>query len=274
VQAGVEAELQRRDDEAAEVAARRHGMPSVFLSDEPDRELPPEEMARRQREAEAWRLQLQVHGTPQRVHEAETRQTIRRRAMEARLACRWCGRRAVVYEPKPAAWLYPPPHPRQGLPMEPATYDGTDRFIITSGTLGLCADHQAHDQAGDLEVAIPRAVLRAAGGDEDDALEPGLAERIAPRTPRHIGLATDQAWAHCGREGELRDTATTVGGERLRLCPNADMVLTGTHGERRPNPSRDGNGAGGGRGDPPYRGTSRNLFRGQTSRWSWVTAPA
>ena len=224
IREGVAAELEARDAEMARAASAGAG-PSAFLAGEWEREVPADELARRRAEAETWALQVQVHGSPEAAHAAEVRLIVRRRAAEARLACTWCGRLAVHYQPQPAALKYPPGHARQGLPIEPATYDGTDRFMVMPGTVGLCADHVAHIESGDLDVAIARAVLAATDHDDpDDALDVALASRIASRCPRYRGRATERPWGQLDRdtsraivEEARADLAAHL--QKLGVCP-------------------------------------------------------
>jgi hypothetical protein len=234
---GIAAELEARQAEMDRAAAAGAG-PSAFLSGEWERELPADEVARRRREAETWAMQVQVHGSPEAAHAAEVRQTVRRRAAEARLACTWCGRLATHYEPQPAAWKYPAPHRRQGLPIEPATYDGSDRFTVLPGTVGLCADHVAHTEDGDLAVAIARAVLAATDHDDaDDALDVALASRIASRCPRYRGLAAERPWAQLDRDTAraiVEEARADLAAHLLKLgaCPRCGETaeLSPVHG--------------------------------------------
>jgi hypothetical protein len=221
VQRAVAAELDRRDQEAIEYER------ATATYHPPPRDPTPEELADRQ----AFLLAVQVHGSREAAHEVEVAQAVRRHALAARLACRWCGAQAVTYLPKSPLMIYTQGHWRAGLPIEPTAVDHSpDRFAVTADTWrsALCQVHLEHTERGDLACAIARTVLLLAGGDQDDALDPALAHAIVQRVPPHTGRAVDSLWVNLGSGHDRVVACQTLvaearvdvaeGRERCRSC--------------------------------------------------------
>jgi hypothetical protein len=217
--------MERRDAEAADEARRAAERPVRV----PDREPTEAERA----EWTAWRLAVEVHGSPEAAHQAWVASEVRRRAAEAHLACRFCGSQAVTYTPREPVFTHPHNHPMRGLPIEPYGHGAdADRFSVTVASCrsALCAEHQEHAERGDLDSAVARVLLTFAGQDGDDAFDPVLAEAIARRVPIYEGRASDALWTVLGKSKERVSACQAIVAEaRAEVATIGPCERCGTH---------------------------------------------